>query len=156
FALDVAANLQEAKPATNSTGYVLEAIDSATFFAADYRPQWLIRGLVVRDQPGVVGGPRKGLKTSILEDLTVSLGSGAPFLGKFAVHKPARVMLLSGESGKYVIQQTGLRIAASKKGVDPAGLTVDWAFKLPQLARPADVAALKDGLHQYGSEVLII
>jgi hypothetical protein len=146
--------LQEVK-ATGPRGYVFKPIDAATFATADYRPQWLLKRLLVRDQPAIVGGPRKAMKTSIVEALAVSLASGAPFLGEFTVYKPVRVHVLSGESGEYVLQETAWRIARSM-GIDLATINCSWSFELPQLAKPEDVAALQEGLRDHGVEVAII
>ena len=65
------------------------------FAAGDYRPTWLIPGVLVKHQPGAVGGPSKAMKTSFIVDAGVSVAAGAPFLGKFPVEKPARVAMLS-------------------------------------------------------------
>src|SRR5262245_19967409 len=64
-----------------STGFELGLIDSRTFAAGDYRCEWLARQLLVRNQPAILGGPKKALKTSILVDLAVSLASARRFLG---------------------------------------------------------------------------
>src|SRR5262249_11404846 len=71
-------------------------IHSAIFARSEYRVEWLVKRLLVRDQPGVVGGAMKSLKTSIALDLAISLGSGKPFLGVFDVYRKMRVCVLSG------------------------------------------------------------
>ena len=68
--------------------FLFEPIDTATFFANDYRMEWLVKRLLVRGQFGVIGGASKTLKTSLSVDLAISLGSGLPFLGVFDVYKP--------------------------------------------------------------------
>jgi replicative DNA helicase len=135
-------------------GYRLSVVDSATFAARDFRPEWLVRELLVRGQPVIVGGPKKTLKTSLLIDLALSLASGQPFLGKFAIERPCRVMLLSGESGEFTLQETALRVCQAK-GIELARANVLWGFDLPQLANPEHREVLKAGLQDAGVEVLL-
>src|SRR5262249_7684808 len=63
--------------------------------------------LWVRHKPGVIGGPLKALKTSFGIDLTISLGSGTPFLGAFDVYQRVRVAMVSAESGGHTLQRKG-------------------------------------------------
>src|SRR5215831_2023098 len=138
-----------------ASGYQFAPSDSATFATADYRLTWLVKRLMVRNQPCVVGGPKKALKTSLLIDLAVSLGSGSPFLGEFQVHQAARVAVLSGESGEHTLQETALRVCRAK-GIELANVTCLWAFRLPQLASAVDLGEMRAGLEAHAVEVLII
>jgi hypothetical protein len=132
-------------------------LDSRAFAEADYRLDWLVRWLMVRGQPVLLGGPRKSLKTSIVIDLVVSLAAARLFLGvdAFRVPLPVRVCLLSGESGEAVLQETARRVCAAK-GVSLPDLPISWGFDLPQLANAADVATLTQGLKELKIEVLVI
>ena len=125
------------------------------FAVADYRPRWLINRLIVKDQPCIVGGPKKALKTSLLIDLAMSLGSATPFLGQFAVHEKVRTIVISGESGPHTIQETARRIAHAK-GIGLAGVDVLWDFRLPQLASAIELAELGRGIKDRGGKLCIV
>jgi len=56
--------------------YQFSPVTSAEFDAGDYRPEWLVKRLAVKNQPMIAGGPRKALKTTILIDLAISCGTG--------------------------------------------------------------------------------
>jgi replicative DNA helicase len=135
--------------------YRFESVDSATFFGNVYTLEWLVSRVLVAGQPGVIGGPKKTLKTSTLVDLAVSLGSATPFLGKFAVRQRRRVVLISAESGEAVLQDAGRRVCQARD-VDPSTLDVHWSFRLPQLASASDRQELRRGLADLGAEVVMI
>ncbi len=137
------------------SGYRFDLIDSKAFAELMAPPQWLVRNLLVEGQPAIWGGPKKVLKTSLLVDLALSLGTGTRFLGFFPTTRPVRVALLSGESGQWTLRETALRVARSK-GIDLASARVLWGFTLPQLANPVDLAELQKGLEEHLIQVLII
>jgi hypothetical protein len=106
-------------------------VTGTELLALDLKPRFLVRGVLVEGQPMVVGGRSKTLKTSVVCDLAISLGSGTPFLGKFDAHR-VNVGLWSGESGAAVVRETAKRQAAAK-GIDLAACSVLWCFDLPKL-----------------------
>ena len=134
--------------------------DSARFAAAEYKTEWLVQRVLVRDQPMIYGGPKKSLKTNTLIDLALALGDPGrdgpgKFLGHFVVPRPARVGLISGESGRHTIQETARRICKAR-GIDLAACAVDWGFRLPRLGDPAELATLRRLIAGRGLEVLIL
>ena len=135
--------------------YRLAAVDSRTFFTTPYKLEWLVKRLLIKGQPCIFGGPKKSLKTTELVDLAVSLATATPFLGYFEVYRRCRVVMISGESGEAVLQETGRRICAAR-GIDPATLDVHWSFRLPKVASVLDRDALALGLQQLGAGVVII
>lgn len=156
----------QATPKTNGTmqhvaakpvpvGYQFEPITSAAFATGDYRPRWLIKRILVANQPAVLGGPKKALKTSLVVDLAISIATGMPFLGEFMVQEPKRVAVLSGESGEHTLQETARRVCATK-GVNLADVDCIWGFSLPQLSIESDLAALAAGLKAHAVEVLVL
>jgi hypothetical protein len=129
-------------------------IDSRTFIRRDCRPTWLIRRLVVKGQPCIMGGPQKTLKTSIEIDMGVSMGTGCKALGHFDPGGRFRVGILSGESGEAALQNTFQRVCAAR-GVDPAEAWVFWGFRLPSLADPVQLAQLADRVRAYRLDVIM-
>ncbi len=111
--------------------------------SGQYATRYLVRGIVAAGQPGGIFGAFKTLKTSLAADLLISIASGTPFLGRFPVTKPGRVLFLSGESGLPALQSIARRICAER------GLSLDQLDNfivspdLPRLDLRSDVAALK-------------
>lgn len=133
-----------------------EAITSRELDETRYDLSYLIDGLLVRGQPGIIAGPKKTLKTNISIDLALSLADAGLFLGQFNVPKPVRVGIMSGESGVATIQETARRIAGAKaKGLKEfAG--VFWSFEVPQLDNALHIAALQRFIEAYELEVLVL
>jgi hypothetical protein len=153
--LKVPAQAATGPQATEPAGYRFAALTSEVFFRANYQLEWLVQRLLVRGQPGVLGGPKKVLKTTLGIDLAVSLATGSPFLGHFKVYKPHRVLLISGESGEAVLQETGRRVCKAR-GIDPYSLAVHWSFRLPQAGNVLDRAELHKGIKDLGVGVVLL
>src|ERR1019366_9251704 len=140
---------------TAESGYQPDFMKSARFKKATFAHEWLIEGILVNNQPGVIGGAKKTLKTSIAVDMAISFGTGTRFLGKFKVPVKVRVAMLSGESGEATVQQTALRICEERE-IDLADCDVFWSFDLPCLSRTTDRKRLKEKLEENKVQVVII
>jgi len=118
-------------------------VTAAQLNSSRFETRYLIPGLLAAGQPGGIFGAFKTLKTSLAADLMSSLASGTPFLGRFPVPQPGRVLFLSGESGLDALQSVARRICAER------GLSLETLGNfllspdLPRLDRPQDVLALK-------------
>ena len=146
---------EETETAPEPAGWKYEPWTTAEFLAADLAEEWLIEDVFVWGMPALIGGPKKGMKTSTLVDLVVSIATGTPFLGHFAVPRPRRVCLISGESGKAALRRTLLNVCRSR-GIDPNIENLHWLFELPALGGQVDRDALTSGIKERGDEVVVI
>jgi len=135
--------------------FTIEFIDSQTFVDTDYRQRWLIQDILVQDQPAIMGGGKKSLKTSMLVDLAVSLANREPFLGRFCVQHHWRIGMISGESGGATLQETFLRVCHSKAVCDPALLDVFWFLQMPHLSDAEHLEMLHSEIQTHQLEVII-
>jgi len=132
----------------------VDLIDTPTLFDRNYETKFLVDSVLVRGQPMVIGGRSKAMKTSIATAMTLALGSGTPFLGKWPANK-CRVAFWSGESGAATIQETAKRQAAAM-GVTAADLSVRWNFILPKLSRQQHLDHLARLIEHHKLDVVVI
>jgi hypothetical protein len=133
------------------------ALTSSELNAADLRVEYLVDDVLARGQPCVIAAAKKSLKTNCAIDLTLSLASGTPFLGKFFVPAAVRVALMSGESGDAVIQETARRIARSKLWSNLSDYAnAVWSFELPRLGQPQTKRDLSKFIGDHALAVLIV
>jgi hypothetical protein len=142
---------REALKRARSSGLVL--VDHRQLSTA--RPEWAVEGVLVRGQPCLFGGPNKSLKTSLAVELAVALAAGRPFLGRYAVPRPLRVALFSGESGEAALADTARRVTAAK-GLDAVPDGVRFCTRLPRLAVEEDLDMLRFVLEDFRADVAIL
>jgi replicative DNA helicase len=147
--------MQSTKKITTTTTCRSHFLDSATLNRTNNSYSWLVEQLLLPDQPAVLGGPRKCLKSSVAIDLAISLGTGKPFLGYFPVPKQIRVALLSGENSKATLRETAQRICSAKQVRLNQDCDVLWSFRLPQLYRETECDELKQMLKEQEVKVVI-
>jgi hypothetical protein len=107
-------------------------------------PAWLIEGLWPADAYGIQGAEDKAGKTWSVDDLSVSVVTGTPWLNHFACPAPGPVLLLAGEGGARSTLRRLQAIVVGRGGTldDLDGLRV--ALRVPRLTRIADLNALAD------------
>ena len=117
---------------------------------------WIVENVLLANQPMIVGGAAKTLKTSISLDMAISIASGTKFLGRYKAHK-RRVLFISGESGKAALANTIKAIARERKmSRDDFRTFINFKFRLPKLTNASDVAALKKYLEKSKTDVVFI
>ncbi|MBC7853168.1 MAG: bifunctional DNA primase/polymerase [Pirellulaceae bacterium] len=136
--------------------FEFKGLTSAELDAGNFELDYLIDGVLVKGQPGIIAGPKKALKTNISVDLTLSLCTGTPFLARFPVAKPIRAGLMSAESGEATMQETARRIALSKGLKLPPCELATWCFDVPHLKNFMHMKALRKFIIKNLLEVLIL
>jgi len=131
-------------------------INSRDFFHGNYQQNWLVNHILVADQPAILGGSKKVLKTSILVDLAVSLGTDTKFLGQFQCEDYLRVGLISGESGKSTLQETFRRVCKARGIHEPELVGVYWSFRMPQLSMREDLDFPRGEIEKNELDVIIL
>lgn len=130
-------------------------IDSAVFAAKKYESNWLADYVLKANQPAIIAGPSKAMKTGFLVELFISLATGLKLFDSVNVKK-CRVALMSAESGEETLQETAIRICASKGIGDFGSLKSQlfWAFRPPQISEASHIASLHSFIVDNQIEVL--
>jgi hypothetical protein len=76
--------------------------------------RWLIDGLWADSAVGVLGGEPKCCKSFLALDVAVSVASGKPCLGQFAIPRPGPVLVYPAEDSLPTVQRRLLGIAAAR------------------------------------------
>jgi len=131
-------------------------LTSREFDQKKYPRRWLIDSVLVDREVGVIGGPRKSLKTHLSLDAAISIGSGRPFLEHFDVPATRRVVVFSGETSPSDVQDAARRICEAK-GISLAeDCDVLWPERFPRLGLVKDRNALRNSLRREKAKVVII
>lgn len=138
------------------TKYQTRSLSGAELLSKVIVRDYLIDDFMVRNEPMIIGGASKSLKTSIALEMALSISTGTKFLGEFDVKGRQPVMFLSGESGEATLQDN-LRMMAQAKGLN------DWelrdlhiGFKLPKLDDPNCVEDLVTEMRDKGVGIMFI
>jgi hypothetical protein len=133
----------------------LQLVSDAEFAQRTPHIDWLVRHVIARGQPCVFGGPSKALKTSLMLDLAISIGSNPPasFLDFPAFSATAgSVLIYSAESGEASLNDTRRRIMAAKRRDGRVNIT--WCFDAPRLSDRNDLDMIRRHLEQRRVDVV--
>lgn len=81
------------------------------------RPKWLIKDVWTKGGCGFISGAPKSYKSWMALDMAVSVSTGSPWLGEFAVHEPLPVLYLQEEDGLQLVMDR-LQIITEAKAPD--------------------------------------
>jgi hypothetical protein len=129
-------------------------MSSAELEALDCTLVYLIEDVLVAGQPMVFGALSKSLKTGVMIDGAISLGTGGKLLDKFQCMKTPS-MVFSGESGAATLKATALAVA-KHKGIKLADAGVRWSFQVPLISDAQQVRVLRAEMKKHGTKVLFI
>lgn len=153
--VDARDRLAEIKPQSRKH-LTFRTLTCAQLDAAECDVVYHVAETFAADQPMILAGPPKSLKTSVLTDLAVSLATGTAFLGVYSVPRPLRVCVMSGESGDGA-SRICFRSVASAKGYDLAAIeNLFWSDCVPRIGTPEHMAATREHLRKYRPDVLAI
>ena len=131
-------------------------VNGLDFLEEDLSMEWFIDEVMVADQPFMLGGKKKVLKTGTLCDMIVSLATGTKFLGQFDVPTPRRVAFFSAESGRNDIQ-VRLRTILRGRSVDKNLIgNIFLSFERPKLSNDEDLLKIAEFVERNKIEVLIV
>lgn len=123
---------------------------------AESAPRWLIKELWGASSVGVIGGAPKCAKTWLGLDMALSVATGTPCLGKYAVPEPGPVLVYLAEDALPVVRQ---RVGgmARHRGLDLAGVEID-AITAPvlRLDRERDRARLLETTRRLRPRLLVL
>lgn len=131
------------------------SMDSKAFAEARFSRSWIVDGLLVRKQVGVIGGEKKCMKTSMIVDMSVSIATGTPVLDRFQVPRARKVAVFSGETDPGTLRETAFRVCKSKR-VKLSECSVHWSFELPRLSDSNQLQVLGTFLAAEKIEVVFI
>src|SRR6202167_4678498 len=85
--------------------------------------RWLVEQLWCARSVGVIGGAPKSAKTWLGLDMALSVATGTPCLGKYAVPEPGPVLIYLAEDALPVVRQR-VDGMAKHRGLDLAGVEI--------------------------------
>ncbi|MBL4846119.1 MAG: AAA family ATPase [Planctomycetes bacterium] len=118
--------------------------------------EWLVEGLWVAEGVGIVGGNPKAGKTWLALDLALSVASGTPALGVYAIPRAGPVLLFAAEDPPATVRARLEGIAVSRgltlKSL-PLHVILASSLRLDQLR---DQARLAEAVERFRPRLLVL
>lgn len=143
-----------AGPATSSPAR-LPGFDMADLLDTDLTLNWMVRGLLCHPTYGQVAGELKTLKSHLASILAVSVASGRPYLGRFAIDQAQPVTLLVGEGGRIPFVRRLHAITTAMGIDDPHDLPLRAVFEVAPIGSDRFRATIDDELDK-GARLIVV
>ncbi|TWT31392.1 AAA family ATPase [Blastopirellula retiformator] len=123
---------------------------------AEKKPQeWLFPNLLTKNEPAVIVGPSKTLKSSLAVDLCAALATGGKFLGEFAAEKVFRVGFVGADNKQSQLTDLAVRWSAARKE-NPTLDNLQWFMAVEEPATPEHLESLREWIEKFQLEVVVI
>lgn len=122
---------------------------------ADRTFRWLARGLLCQPTYGMLGGPRKTLKTYLLLFIGLGVAAGEAVLGQFDVPEPGTVVYYVGEGGRIPMTRRLERVAEAI-GYNLKDLPLFLHFETEPMNSPVFQETLRRDLDELRPAAVII
>ena len=117
---------------------------------------WLVEGLWGEGAVGILGGEPKSCKSFLALDLAVSVASGTPCLGRYAVRRAGPVLLYAAEDSPEIVKRRLFGITQAR-GVDLVGCEIEViTVEKLRLDDPKDVQSLEETIVHIAPRLLIL
>ena len=111
-------------------------------------------GIMTRGAKLLIHAASGAGKTTLMDHLTASLASGRPFLGRFRVDRPRRVLVIQAELAESELASHGHALLATFEGTPAADNLVFWLET--QLRLPRCYPELRAVAREVGAEIIAI
>jgi hypothetical protein len=119
-------------------------------------PAWLVEGLWAEEGVGIVGGAPKCCKSWLSLDLALSVASGTPALGTYAVPRAGPVLLFAAEDPPTTVRSRLAGLAVRRGlALEQVPLHVILSSSL-RLDTPGDQARLSEAVARYRPRLLVL
>lgn len=129
--------------------------DLSARVAASGPQRFLLRGIFPAGDYGVHSAEAKSQKTWTAGDAAISVASGTPFLGHFAVDTPGHVLLFIGEGGEAAILRR-LRAIAAAREIRVEDLPITVCARAPHFGDNAHMRQVADALAEVPTALVVI
>ncbi|MCC9605182.1 AAA family ATPase [Blastopirellula sp. JC732] len=137
------------------SGSSFRTLTTEELFAEQKPREWLLSNFLTRNEPAVIVGPSKTLKSSLAVDLCAALASGGKFLGQFAAEKPVRVGFAGSSQQQQTLTDLTQRWGEARKSA-PATENLMWLLTTDDPADPETLGKLRDWITKHELEVVVI
>ncbi len=118
--------------------------------------QWLVEDLWMQQGVGLLGGSPKSCKTWLALDLALSVATGTPALGRYAVREPGPVLLFAAEDSPPMVRER-LAGMARQRDLALAGAPIHLVLASSlRLEAAADQSRLQATVARYQPRLMVL